>query len=60
MDEFQVVRIAQALDLQDAESMLDFVRMLAEHCAQLAEECPPDKRPIDAAAAIRRAFSLKV
>jgi hypothetical protein len=58
MNEYEVVRIAQSLDLRDTNSTLEFVRMVAEHCAQLAEECPRDQTPVDAARTIRRAFGL--
>jgi hypothetical protein len=58
LDAYHVVQIARALDLDDAESTLAFAKMLAEHCARLAEECSGAATASDAAAAIRVAFRL--
>jgi hypothetical protein len=58
LDAHHVVQIARALDLDDAGSTLAFAKMLAEHCARLAEECPVGASARDAATAIRVAFRL--
>jgi hypothetical protein len=54
----EIVRIANALDPEHDGSLLEFAHMLAEHCAQVAEECPRGASAVDAAAAIRIAFRL--
>jgi hypothetical protein len=58
MQAAQVVALANALDPARDGSMLAFAHMLAEHCAQVAEECPDGATAVDAAAAIRTAFRL--
>jgi hypothetical protein len=59
MQAAEIVRLANALDLRDENSTLLFARMLAEHCAQIVEECPPNFSIDQAAAAIRVLFKVE-
>jgi hypothetical protein len=56
MSPTEVIAIADELDCKPHASALQFARMLAEHCAQLAGEA--QGRGLDAAEAIRTAFHL--
>jgi hypothetical protein len=51
-----IMAIASELDCGPAQSAVTFALMIAEHCAQLAEECVPGGSAQDAADAIRNAF----
>ena len=54
----EIVSIARQLRCDPAENALSFARMVAQQCAELADECPPGSTASDAALAIRTAFKL--
>jgi hypothetical protein len=53
-----IIAIANELDCGPTQSAVMFALMIAEHCAQLAEECTPGRSAQDAADAIRSAFRV--
>jgi hypothetical protein len=55
MEPAEIVAIANSLQLDAERSVLDFARLVAEHCAQLAEETLGGA---GAAQTIRAAFHL--
>jgi hypothetical protein len=55
MDAGKIIAIAEELDCGPRESAVTFARMVAEHCAQLADEA---EHSGIGAAAIRKAFLL--
>ena len=52
----EIIRIAEELDCGPSRTAVAFARMIAEHCAQLAEECPSTASPDAVASAIRTSF----
>ena len=54
----EIVAVAMELDCGPSDSAVSFARMIAEHCAQLAEEVGDATTGAGIAAIIRGAFLL--
>ena len=53
-----IIALADDLHVDPQRAGLALIRLIAEHCAQLAEECPSGASALDAAETIRLLFSL--
>jgi hypothetical protein len=54
----EIVAVAQELNCGPSETAVSFARMIAEHCAQLAEEMDGPASGMAIAGVIRKSFML--